>query len=283
MAVGPKLVWLASYPKSGNTWFRLILAHLAAGRGRAPTINEAVRHSGFAASRHAFDAATMLDSDLLFHDDIDRLRPRLFDDIASPAGETSWIKVHDAYSYLADGRPMLGVAPRAAVYLIRDPRDVAVSFAHFTNRSIDDSIDYLGSAENKMGGDKLGSPVQLRQKLLDWSGHVESWTRQISVPVLTIRYEDLSADAVREVARALRFAGQRAAREDIERAVANTSFEAVQRQESEMGFVEQGPGGAAFFRAGRSGGWRDILSAEQCRRIEAAHAPVMDRFGYARG
>jgi hypothetical protein len=280
MAVGPGLVWLASYPKSGNTWFRLIVAHLAGGPEHAPTINEAIRHSGFAASRAAFEAATMLESDLLFPDDIDLLRPRLYDDRAAADGAL-WIKVHDAYSYLADGQPMLGTAPGAAIYLVRDPRDVAISFAHFSNISIDDSIAYLGSTGKTLGRDRLGGPTQLRQKLLDWSGHVESWTRQTCVPVLAIRYEDLSADPVAEVARALRFAGQDALREDVERAVARTSFDALQRQEAELGFVE-GRGATPFFRSGRSGGWREILSREQRRRIEDGHAAVMERFGYAR-
>jgi len=223
----------------------------------------------------------MLDSDLLFPDDIDLLRPRLYDHIAADEGAL-WIKVHDAYNYLADGQPMLGTAPGAAIYLVRDPRDVAISFAHFSNVSIDDSIAFLGSTGKTLGRDRFGGPTQLRQRLLDWSGHVESWTQQTCVPVLAVRYEDLSADPVAEVSRAMQFAGQDVLEDDVERAVALTSFGALQRQEAELGFVE-GPGATPFFRSGRPGGWREILSREQSRRVEDAHAAVMERFGYARG
>jgi len=282
MAGRQGLVWLASYPKSGNTWFRVILANLAIGPGRAATINEAPGYSEFAASRGRFETAAMLESALLSDDDIDALRPGMFDDVAQDSACPTWIKVHDAFTRLPDGRPMLGTSARAAIYLIRDPRDVAISLAHFSSLSIDDAITRLNSTHATLSVDRLGAAPQLRQTLLDWSGHADSWLGQTSVPVLTIRYEDLKTRPAAEVARALAFAGQEAAPSDVERAVANAAFEELQRQEAEKGFIEQAPGVAPFFRAGRAGAWREILSPEQRARIEDAHGLMMDRFGYAR-
>ena len=283
MTGGQGLVWLASYPKSGNTWFRVILANLTIGPGRAATINEAPAYSGFAASRGAFERAAPLESTLLFDDDIDTLRPGMFQHVAQDAERPIWIKVHDAFTRLADGQPLLGTSAHAAIYLIRDPRDVVVSLAHFNGSSIDEAITRLNSTRASLSVDRLGAPPQLRQKLLDWSGHANSWLSQISVPVLTIRYEDLKMRTEAEIARALAFVGQDAAPDDVACAVANAAFEKLQRQEREEGFIEQAPGVAPFFRAGRAGAWREILSAEQRARIESAHAPMMDRFGYARG
>jgi len=283
MADGKGLVWLASYPKSGNTWFRMILANLAAGPDRAVTINEAATHSEFAASRGIFEAATLLESTLLFDDDIDALRPSIFQDMARDAARPVWVKVHDAFTHLPDGRPMLGTSARAAIYLIRDPRDVAVSLAHFNGSSIDQAITRLNATGSSLSVDRFGAPSQLRQRLLDWSGHANSWLDQTLVPVLTIRYEDLKTEAVAGIARALAFVGQDAALANVERAVTNAAFERLQHQEAEAGFVERGLGVAPFFRAGRAGAWREILSAEQRARIESAHAPMMDRLGYARG
>ena len=76
------------------------------------------------------------------HDDIDRLRPRVYEGSPREATEQQrWIKVHDAYTLTADGEPMFGRnAARAAVYLVRDPRDVAISLAHYNGSTIDDAI-----------------------------------------------------------------------------------------------------------------------------------------------
>ena len=65
------IIWLASFPKSGNTWFRIFLANLAAGENGPADINNLDERGGIASSRHEFEAATMLDSGLISHDDID--------------------------------------------------------------------------------------------------------------------------------------------------------------------------------------------------------------------
>ena len=71
-----QIVWLASFPKSGNTWFRIFLANLAAGESGPSDINDLDERGGIASSRREFDAVTLLESGLLSHDEIDRLRPR---------------------------------------------------------------------------------------------------------------------------------------------------------------------------------------------------------------
>jgi hypothetical protein len=131
------IVWLASFPKSGNTWFRIFLANLAASDSGPADINDLDERGGIASNRHEFEAATLLDSALVSHDDIDRLRPAVHVRAAANRKDQRWIKVHDAYTLNADGEPLLGRrAATAAIYLVRDPRDVAVSFAHHTNTTI---------------------------------------------------------------------------------------------------------------------------------------------------
>src|SRR4051794_17975654 len=115
------IVWLASFPKSGNTWFRIFLANLAAGEPGPADINRFAERGGIASSRHEFEAATMLDSGLMSHADIDCLRPRIYEAIAAEQTEQRWIKVHDAFTYTAAGEPLFGRGvARAAIYLVRD-------------------------------------------------------------------------------------------------------------------------------------------------------------------
>ena len=188
MAPPGGIVWLASFPKSGNTWFRIFLANLAASESGPADINNLDERGGIASSRHEFEAATFLDSGLLSHDDIDCLRPRVYEAIAAEASEQRWIKVHDAYTQTPEGEPLFGRnAARAAVYLVRDPRDVAVSLAYHNSTTIDDAIKLMNAADGALCRSRKGLALQLRQKLTGWSGHVTSWLGQTDVPVHVVR------------------------------------------------------------------------------------------------
>ncbi len=277
------IIWLASFPKSGNTWFRILLANLAAGENGPADINDLDERGGIASSRQEFEAVTLLDSGLISPDDIDRLRPRVYAQVAAEADETRWIKAHDAYTLNADGEPVLGRGlARAAVYLVRDPRDVAISLAFHNSTSIDAAIELMNAPDGALCRGRKGQPPQLRQRLNGWSGHVASWLDQTDTPVHLLRYEDMRADPVTAFTRALAFAQRPATPGEIEQAVRHADFGELQRQESEKGFGERMSRTAPFFRAGEAGAWRRELTPDQVARVEVAHAPMMDRLGYVR-
>jgi aryl sulfotransferase len=281
MSEAPGIVWLASFPKSGNTWFRIFLANLAASGDAPADINDLDERGGIASSRQEFEAATLLDSGLLPHADVDRLRARVYERIAAEAKATRWIKVHDAYTLTEDGAPLLGRgAARAAIYLVRDPRDVAVSLAHHNTTPIDAAIELMNQPDSALCRGRHAQPPQLRQRLLGWSGHAASWLAQTDLPVHLMRYEDMRADPARAFSAALAFAGRPAAGADIARAIRHADFAELQRQEREHGFTERTSRTSPFFRSGEVGGWRRELSAEQAAALEAAHAPMMTRLGY---
>jgi len=289
-----RTIWLASYPKSGNTWFRMLVANLSANDGKPVDINDLPERSGIASAREAFDHVMLIDSGLLTHDEIDCLRPRLYEefargaeddeyDVAEDAPPVRFVKVHDAYTLTPNGEPLLAGRRGAdgAIVIVRDPRDVAPSLANHYRFSIDEAVAFMNDRNAGFCTKTLRQHIQLRQKLPGWSGHIASWLDQTDIPVHLIRYEDMNADTAGTLGRALAFAGRAAADEAIRRAVAFADFAELRLQEQDKGFRETParPGGL-FFRRGEVGGWRDELSAEQVARIEAAHAPMMRRLGY---
>ncbi len=275
-----RIVWLASYPKSGNTWFRIFLANLAAGENGPTDINDLHERGGMAYNRTEFELATLLDSGLISHDDIDNLRPYVYRRLTPPIGQR-WIKVHDAYMAAPSGEPIFGVPGTCAVYLVRDPRDVVVSFAFHNSMTVDDTIKLLNSTDSAFCRGGKGLEPQLRQLLLDWSGNVASWLDQTDIPVHCIRYEDLRTEPERHFAAALEFAGRIVSQADVQRAVRHSAFDELRRQEAERGFAERMSRTSPFFRSGRVGDWRGQLTDEQVACIEEAHAETMLRFGYA--
>jgi Sulfotransferase domain len=290
-----RTIWLASYPKSGNTWFRMLVANLAAKDGKPADINDLPERGGIASARAPFDYLLLIDSGLLTHDEIDCLRPHVYEALARGAEDDEYdarqdappvrfVKVHDAYTLTPRGGALLAGKRGAdgAIVIVRDPRDVAPSLANHKRTSIDDAIAFMNHDQASFCGKQSRQHGQLRQKLPGWSGHIATWLDQTEIPIHLLRYEDMQADAVGTFRRALDFAGRAASDEDIRRAVAFADIAELRRQEQEKGFSERPQPGLAgqFFRRGQAGGWRDELSAEQVTRIEAAHAPMMRRLGY---
>jgi len=287
-------IWLASYPKSGNTWLRMLIANLAAKDDRPVGINDLAAMSSIASARGAFDDLLLIDSGLLTQDEADCLRPRVYEELARGAEDDEqdpreappavrFVKVHDAYTLTPLGEPLLAGARGAdgAVVMVRDPRDVAPSLASHRNTSVDDAIAFMNDRDAVFSANTTKQDLQLRQKLPGWSGHVTSWLDQTDIPIHLVRYEDLQIDTAVVLRRALEFAGQAATDDDIWRAVQFADFARLRQQEEEKGFKEAPrQAGARFFRRGEAGGWRDELTPDQAARIVAAHGAVMRRLGY---
>jgi aryl sulfotransferase len=287
-------IWLASYPKSGNTWFRMLVANLSAEDGKPVDINDLPERGGIASARGPFDYLSLIDSGLLTHDEIDCLRPRIYEELARGTLDEEYdtpqnpppvrfVKTHDAYTLTPKGEPLLA-GPRAAqgaIVIVRDPRDVAPSLANHNRTSIDDAIAFMNDSNAGFCVTTNRQQNQLRQKLPRWSEHVGSWLDQTDIPAYLIRYEDMQADPIGAFRRGLDFSGRPAGNEDIRRAVGYADFAELRRQEEEKGFHESPPRLVGnFFRRGEAGAWHDEPSAEQVARIEAAHAPMMRRLGY---
>jgi aryl sulfotransferase len=284
-----RTIWLASYPKSGNTWLRALIGNLILDDGGAAGLGR-LACGGIASDRSSFDFIMLIDSGLLTHDEIDCLRPRAHAALARGAFEDGiknkdsspvrFVKVHDAYTLNTVGEPLLGGADGAqgAIVIVRDPRDVAPSLAHHMSFTIDKAIEFMNSDD--AANCKKTRALQLRQKLRGWSGHAASWLDQKDLPVHLIRYEDLRSDTADTLRRAMAFAELPATEEQINRAVACCDFARLRQQEQENGFNEAPRMGVQFFRRGEVGSWRDELSSEQVAQIESCHHRMMLRLGY---
>jgi aryl sulfotransferase len=274
------IIWLASYPKSGNTWFRIFLTNLLRDSDTPASINE-LEKTPIASAREIFDQNIGFDSSDLSADEIDRLRPELYCFMAEEAKEPLFMKIHDAYIEVADNTPLIPQeATVCAIYFVRNPLDVAVSFAHHNGTDYDTAITNMANDVFTFCGKSKRLHKQLRQKLLTWSDHVLSWADAAPFPVCLLRYEDMKVKPLETFRRAVQFAGLHHSDTQIEKALAFSKFEVVQQQEESEGFQEKSAVSNCFFRKGESGSWREELSQNQVARIIRDHGEVMRRFGY---
>jgi hypothetical protein len=275
-----QLVWLASYPKSGNTWMRIFLINFLLNTQTPQDINalDMINHAG---ARFIFDDLAGFPSSHLTFDETDNLRPLVFRQESDLSPTLKFLKAHDAYMITPSGEPLFPVdATYGAIYIIRNPLDVAVSYAHHEKLSIDRIIDRMCYPEAALSIRSDRYMSQIRQKLLTWSDNVRSWLNAPGLRLHVVRYEDMLTDAERTFTEIIRFLNLPDDADRIRRAIQFSSFDEVRKQESEKKFSERMHQDAAFFRKGKAGSWEEELTPEQANRIREAHGDVMRQFGY---
>ncbi len=270
------LVWLASYPKSGNTWVRMFLANLFANLPEPVNINTLTNFTFGDNRADLYERVAGKPFDTLSDEDQNRLRPKVHQLIASARPDSLFVKTHSALANLEGIPTITPELTQGAIYIIRNPLDTAVSYAHHLNVGIDEAVQLMGEPESRLAtGGRLGF-----QFLGSWSEHVVSWLEAPGLKPYLMRFEDMSQAPDATFGALSDFLGLPKNPKRLRQAIRFSSFEVLSRQESRLGFKERPPEAERFFRQGKVGGWRQELSQENVAKLVADHSEVMRRFGY---
>jgi aryl sulfotransferase len=274
------IFWLASYPKSGNTWMRILLTNYLR-RAEQPADINSLDGGPIASARQVFDDNVGIEASDLTQDEIERYRPFVYEQISAQATEPLFLKVHDAFTYTRYGYPLISkTATAGVIYLVRNPLDVAVSLAHHSATTVERIVRKMADPDFAFVQSPHRLHTQLRQRLLTWGGHVASWVNEPGLRLHLVRYEDLRADPIAVFTGVVRFCGLDDEAGRIARAVDFSRFERLQQQEAAHGFVEKMPQAASFFRKGASGSWREAMAPELAAKLIADQREAMQRLGY---
>ncbi len=254
--------WIASYPKSGNTWVRFLLYHYF--RGKAPSSLAITRFIPGMQARGEVEAGETFEG-------------------------TRLIKTHSPFL------PALpGVGTTAGfIYVVRHPRDVILSCLHWvrlTNPlppSQQPTDEQVARAFIHLGG----APVYIQYGFGTWEGHYRSWLDQKSVAGLVVRYEDLHTQPARELARMVEYLGHAPDSARIEEAVGLSTFERMREMEvSEKaaggrdalfgGGADRMKKGLYFMNKGQAGRSLDWISPGLDKAVADRFAEAITRFGY---
>lgn len=270
------LLWLASYPKSGNTWVRAFLHNLLANPDAPFDINRMSAMTQGDSQARWFQPLDPRPPTGLSNAELARLRPRAHRLIAESSRETVMVKTHNAL-IAVEGVSMITLELTAgAIYVVRNPLDVALSYAHHLGTTLDAIIELMGRKDFATPASEHHVP----EHQSDWSSHVQSWTQRPNPALHVVRYEDLKADPLARFTALARFLGIAAEQPRIEKAIRFSSFESLRAQEDRTGFIERTPVQDRFFRAGETGEWRKKLSPAQVKRLVERHRAQMKRFDY---
>jgi hypothetical protein len=244
LTVFPDDVFLVSYPRSGNTWSRFLIGNLVYPEDRLTFANVESR----------------VPEIYLFPDHVLRALPRP--------------RILKSHEYLDPRYPTV-------VYIVRDPRDVAVSVYHYAikRRSIPDNFPIRDFIPRFLAGEffvDFGT----------WEENVMSWyaTRQGNGRFLWLRYEDMLADPVQELARVATFLQRPASPEALATAVERSSAAEMRNLEKQQSHLwkltQQTRQDKPFVRAATSGSWQKVLDKASVEAIETAWGSTMRRLGY---
>jgi len=243
LTVFPDDTFLVSYPKSGNTWARFLIANLLRPQEKV----------GFS-NIHAIVPGI----DVVPHREMLRMpRPRI-------------IKSHQYFD----------LRYRRVIYIVRDPRDVALSEYHAQRKSkrISDDSPIEEFVRRFVAGESCdyGS----------WGEHAASWlaTRYGQAGFLLVRYEDMIEDTARELARMADFLGLDANAELMEQAVSRSRADNMRKLEKSQAALFNATKDTRqdilFVRSAKAGGWRSELPENSILQIEQAWGHVIRWLGY---
>ena len=270
------IVWLASYPKSGNTWLRLFLANYVLNRKNPLPLNEIHKFSNGDTIAAMYHAAAGRPIDVHDIELTMRLRSHVLRRIINNNADVNLVKSHSCrvVAFGRDHHP--AQYTRSAVYVVRNPLDMVLSYArHY-------GIAQEQAAEQICHSDNANAPTSstVVEFLGSWSDHVASWTGKSSYPVLVLRYEDMLTQPETEFAKVVKHFDMTVDEERLQRAIEHSSFDQLKQQEQTQGFIEASNKGAAFFTKGQAGAWRAELDPVLVKRIKQANKRLMKQYGY---
>lgn len=273
-----QIAWLASYPKSGNTWVRLFLdAYFLADLN----INDVVTSvSDDRAGLYAMGDGSKPERLPIELQHLARpmAMMRLVTQYNSANhGIPLYVKTHHA-NMLANGVEMLQFAlTRLTVFIVRDPRDVLPSFAKHMGCDIDQAIEWMSDKYKTLSS----TEGCMSDFISSWDVHTLSFLNADTHNVRTFQYEDMRADPVKEFSAILKHSGVTPEPLRVRQALKLVELDKLREQEKIDGFMESSIHAKnEFFGKGEVGGWKDKLTDKQKYRIEKQFGRVMKRLGY---
>lgn len=271
-----KIIWLASYPESGAFWFSMFLANLIAdskepcGRQERDLI---VPPENSAKLYQPFFSRPLSEIPL---PELAGKRPSVHRELAKRANDFLFLRTHNAAVRHFGNLTITPEATAAAIYIVRNPLDIAASLATARGRPIDRTIEIMAQTGKVLGK----SSTRTYEVVGSWSENVESWTSAIRGRILTIRFEDMLDDPELQFSKAVQFLAINATNEQIAQASDNSVKWIVEAYKKLGGHVSPRLSPLQSMRVGAQMRGKMLLTTQQIATIARAHRDQMHRFAY---
>ena len=272
-----KNIFLASYPKSGNTWLRSIIGNFYKS-GKDFSLNDLKSIPLLSIKKHfdEFENKIYTENNELHFDWVSQNIIQCQNLLNTKSDHLNIFKTHSVrHKKFTNESVNAGF-----IYIVRDPRDIVISFKNFTGKDYDEIINELLFEKKLMIGSN-----GIQELLSTWELNVQSWLNYSTVPRLIIKYEDLQLKPksivlkIRDFLNKIHKLKLNLNDHDIDQIIENTSFNNLKKLEDRSGF-DEATKHSKFFRSGTSNQWKDILSKSQIKLIEKNLQSMMKYFNY---
>lgn len=287
------IFWLTSYPKSGNTLTRLIIYGLFFSRDGLVNLKGAEFISNYERTGNLDFIENLNKSDFNKLNNL-KILSKYYLEIQKKYNlglkeDFGFFKTHSANIKIYNNFFTKQENIRGYIYVIRDPRDVAISWSHYSNTSLQESINFITNEKSCINwhpskNSILNSKIIPKVVVSNWRNHLNSWTKAYyATPKLIIKYEDLINTKENVIMQIIDFFEQNfnIKIQDINNKIKNiiktTDFEYLKIQEQKF---NKNNNIKPFFRNGRSNQWKSILTDKQNNFIVNNFKLEMKKYGY---
>jgi hypothetical protein len=269
------LIWLASYPKSGNTWLRCFFSALFYEQNF--DLNNLEFDEVFA-NQAIFSMLVKKDIADFDEHQLEIERRKVLDFYLKTKPSPYLLKIHDKYMLSSsDDLPISHTnRPTAAIYIVRNPFNLTISFARYLGVSIDEIIDQYVCKS----GATIFMNHRFPRQIGTWQEHLMSWKEQTEIPVIFVRYEDLKMNPYQNFKKILSFLALDFTENKIREAIKKSDFNTLKQMESMGGFRERLLADVPFFHSAEIDKGTKELNYTQKQKIKDQNQDAMKIFGY---
>ena len=281
-----KIIWITSYPKSGNTFVRAILSSLLYTKNGSFNFSlldlielfEQIKTFEFINKINKDDYKNLQKLEILSKYWLEAQKNIVNKKSINPIYNI--FKTHNANLYVNSKIFTLPQFTAGIIYIIRDPREVIISYSKHMGKNIDQTID-IALNEKTAIKPKNNAPTSI---ISSWDLHYKSW-KNTKAPKLILKYEDLLENTLDSIDRIIFFICDilKINKEDLDNKKLNTfkttAIEIFRQHELKFGFNESTKN-TNFFGTAKKNTWKKILTEKQISKIEEKFSTTMQEIGY---
>ena len=272
------IMWLASYPKSGNTWVRALLTNYLYNENYKENVFSKLDMIKSFPQKFAFKG-------IVEERELEKNYMMLFKYFIEAQKKINRdnnlhiIKTHNICGSINNFDFTNKENTMGSIYILRDPRSIAVSYAYHANISFEKSVEIMMDEKRITLHNKIYPEARS-----SWKIHLKSWLNH-PMPKIFIKYEELETNTHECFKSILGFINKFIKKkieindEKILKTVKNCSFDNLSDLEKKFGFAEKGKN-VNFFRKGKTDEWKTVLNKELISKIEKEFSEELKEFKY---